>query len=139
MTTAYSMFIGLLLGIVMSQAGFSQWEMVQSAFNFSNLHLLWVFVAAAVSLAIGWRVVLLFQKDPDWPPRKFHKGTIPGGIIFGIGWVLCGACPVIAFVQLGEGKLGALLTIAGIFIGNAVYGFAHARYFRWDLKTCIDD
>ena len=59
-----------------------------------------------------------------------------GGVLFGAGWALTGACPSIALVQLGEGKLGALVTLVGIFAGNALYAAVHERYFRFSVGSC---
>jgi uncharacterized membrane protein YedE/YeeE len=63
---------------------------------------------------------------------------LAGGALFGVGWALSGACPSIALVQLGEGQLGALVTLAGIFLGNLAYSAIHDRYFRWSTQSCAD-
>ena len=63
----------------------------------------------------------------EWPPRPFHRGTLAGGAIFGLGWALSGACPGVIFTQIGEGKLYALLSLAGVFAGNALYGALFER------------
>ena len=59
-----------------------------------------------------------------------------GGVLFGVGWALSGACPGIILVQVGEGKLGALVTLAGVFLGNALYAAVHQRYFRFSVGSC---
>ena len=61
---------------------------------------------------------------------------VPGGVLFGIGWALCGACPSVPWVQLGEGKLASLATLAGVFAGTILYRTVHARFFRWDRGSC---
>ena len=62
-------------------------------------------------------------------------GEWPAGRLGGVA-VLTGACPGVAFAQLGEGQLMALITIVGIFIGNAIYAAAHRKFFRWDTGSC---
>jgi len=42
-------------------------------------------------------------------------------------------------VQLGEGQLAALVTVAGILVGTAIYRLIHARFFRWDRGSCEVD
>jgi uncharacterized membrane protein YedE/YeeE len=59
---------------------------------------------------------------PAWPPRPILKGTLLGGVLFGVGWALSGACPGVAVMQLGEGKLYALFILGGIVLGNWLYG-----------------
>jgi uncharacterized membrane protein YedE/YeeE len=68
-----------------------------------------------------------------------HAGTLIGGILFGVGWALTGACPSIALVQLGEGQLPAIFTLVGIVIGNFLYSVVHQRYLKWDTQNCLDD
>jgi uncharacterized membrane protein YedE/YeeE len=53
------------------------------------------------------------------------------------GWALSGGCPAIPMVQLGEGKLPALATVAGIFLGMLVYGVVQRRYLHWDTGSCL--
>jgi putative Ca2+/H+ antiporter (TMEM165/GDT1 family) len=50
-----------------------------------------------------------------------------------------GVCPAVAFVQLGEGKALALMTIAGVVLGNYLYSVVHERWFRWPTSGCADD
>lgn len=83
--------------------------------------------------AIGFFVL---RRARSLPPRLMHLGIVPGALLFGAGWALCGAWPGIAFVQIGEGQLTAFVTLAGMFAGNWIYGAAHARYFRWDARSC---
>jgi hypothetical protein len=49
---------------------------------------------------------------------------------------MTGACPSIALVQLGEGKIGALLTIFGIVTGVWVYRTIAAPSFQLDTGVC---
>jgi uncharacterized membrane protein YedE/YeeE len=71
--------------------------------------------------------------------RPIHRGTLLGGVLFGAGWALSGACPSIALVQLGEGQLAAAFTLAGIFTGNGLYAVARERYLHWDTGSCVDE
>jgi uncharacterized membrane protein YedE/YeeE len=63
---------------------------------------------------------------------------MPGSLLFGVGWALSGACPSVALVQIGEGKLAALATLVGIFAGNYGYAWLHERRFRWSTGSCND-
>ena len=129
--------VGLAFGVMLSRIGFSSWDEVHRMFTFADPRLLLTFGVAVVALTISWQVIARFSK-PRWAPRPIHRGSLAGGVLFGAGWALCGACPSIALVQLGEGQLGALLTLAGIFLGNWLYSVVHERYFRWTMATCAD-
>ena len=135
---AGTVLIGLGFGFVLSAVGFSSWDELHKMFTFVDLHLLFAFGGAVIVSAAAWFLIGRLW-SPTWSPRKIHPGTVPGGILFGIGWAICGACPSVAFIQVGEGQMGALLTIAGMFTGNWLYTHVHERYFRWSVGSCIDD
>ena len=125
--------IGLCFGFTLSRIGFSDFERVHQMFTFSSFELTLAFAAA---VATGWIGFRYLAPAEGHPPRHIHSGTIVGGVLFGIGWALCGACPSIALVQLGEGKLAAVLTLAGIFVGTRIYAPIHARFFNWPTESC---
>jgi uncharacterized membrane protein YedE/YeeE len=128
---------GLALGFVLSKAGFSSWDEVHAMFTFASLRLVFAFGLSVVVLAALWQVIGRFQ-PARLSPRPLHPGIIPGSLLFGVGWALSGACPSIALVQLGEGKLGAVFTLAGILAGNYAYSRLHERYFRWPASSCAE-
>ena len=86
----------------------------------------------------GTPVEIARASGATWSPRRLHQGTIVGGILFGAGWALSGACPGIALVQIGEGQLGAIATLGGILVGNWIYAAAHERWLRWPTEGCAD-
>ena len=45
-----------------------------------------------------------------------------GGIIFGLGWALAGACPGPMYVLAGAGYYSILVVIGGALLGTFVYG-----------------
>jgi hypothetical protein len=55
-------------------------------------------------------------------PKPWSRGLVPGGLLFGAGWALTGACPGTALAQVGEGKLIALVSIIGMLVGTYLYG-----------------
>lgn len=113
--------MGGLLGFSLSRIGFSSWDEVHAMFTFADLRLFLTFLSGVALLAAAFAVVLRVSK-PAWPPRPIERGTLMGGVVFGLGWALCGACPGVVFVQLGEGKAYALITLGGVFLGNWLYG-----------------
>ena len=59
--------------------------------------------------------------------KPYKRDLGPGSLLFGMGWGIAGACPGTALVMAGEGKLGALFTIAGIGLGTYLYGWYRSR------------
>jgi uncharacterized membrane protein YedE/YeeE len=131
MRIAAAGFFGVVMGFGLSRLGFSDYGEVHRMFTFQDFRLLLTFMGAVALILLGMRLV--GGAGEGRPP---HKGTAVGGILFGVGWALTGACPSIAVVQLGEGKLPALLTLAGILAGTLLYPRVHRRFFRWDSGSC---
>ena len=134
-----TLVLGVLFGFSLSRIGFSSWDEVHRMFVFADLRLVLTFGVAVMLLAIAYP--FMHGHFPQLVPvtsRPIHKGTVLGGLLFGVGWALCGACPSIVLVQLGEGQLGALVTLGGIVTGNYAYAVVRERYLHWDTKSCID-
>lgn len=133
-----TVLIGVALGYLLSRIGFSSWDQVHDMFTFADLRMTLVFGLGVAILVPTWIVIRRVQ-GVAWPKRTIHKGTLAGGVLFGVGWAICGACPSIAFVQIGEGQFAALVTILGVLIGNYGYSVLHERFFRWDTGSCLDE
>src|SRR5690606_37949537 len=124
--------MGALFGFALSRIGFSSWDEVHRMFTFESLRLLLAFMVGVCVLAFAWPLVRRYSTTPPrWSPRPVHPGSLAGGLLFGVGWALSGACPSIALVHLGEGQAAALFTLGGIFVGNWLYSWVHERFFRW--------
>jgi len=124
---------GLAMGFGLYRIGFSDFGEVHRLFTFADLRLLLTFMGAVVFAGVGFQIL---ARGKTIPPKKFMKGTIPGGILFGVGWALTGACPSIALVQLGEGRIPALATVAGILAGTWIFRVLRPRFFPWDSGSC---
>lgn len=121
------------MGITLSMGGLSDFEQIHGLFLLQNIPLLLVFACAIGLCMIGFATLC---RKREIAKKPYNGGTIPGSIMFGIGWAMTGACPSIALVQLGEGKIGALLTIFGIVTGVWVYRTIAAPSFQLDTGVC---
>ncbi|HRG10566.1 MAG TPA: YeeE/YedE thiosulfate transporter family protein, partial [Cyclobacteriaceae bacterium] len=45
-----------------------------------------------------------------------------GGILFGLGWAITGACPGPLFAQIGSGFLVVIVTLLSAIAGTWFYG-----------------
>ncbi|MFM7357037.1 MAG: DUF6691 family protein, partial [Sediminibacterium sp.] len=53
---------------------------------------------------------------------NFHKGQIIGGLCFGIGWALTGACPGPIFAIIGSGHSVFIVILISAIAGTWCYG-----------------
>ena len=127
---------GLALGFVLSRLGFTDWGELHGMLTLSDLRLVGAFGVAVVVTAIGLRVLTVGQ---HLPAKPFHSGIVPGALLFGVGWALSGACPGAALAQLGEGRLTALVSVVGVFVGSALYQAVAAASARAAARTSSTD
>jgi uncharacterized membrane protein YedE/YeeE len=125
--------LGLAFGFAFSCMGFTDFVEVHKMFTFQDLRLFLTFCGGVGLSMVGFFVLARGKKGMA---RSIHRGTIIGGVLFGVGWAMTGACPSGALVQLGEGKLIAFATLAGILVGAWAYPKIHRKLFRWPLEYC---
>jgi uncharacterized protein len=123
---------GLALGFSLAFIGFGDYGEVHRMFTFADLRLLLTFAGAVAVTGLGLR----FLVRRPLPKRPMHRGVVIGGALFGVGWVLTGACPGIALVQLGEGTMAALVSLASMLAGIRVYDAVNERWLHWEIGSC---
>ncbi len=128
--------LGIGLGVALSRLGFTDFGELHEMFTFAESRLFLAFAAGMLTLAMGFLLLTRVASGRALPHQPIHKGTIPGAVLFGLGWALCGACPAIPLVQLGEGKLAALVVIVGLVLGVGLCHLIRARYLKWEAVSC---
>ena len=102
-------------------------------FRLQSFHMYGVIGSAVV---IGMISILLIKKlniktlsgeKIELPKKEFNKGQIYGGLIFGFGWALTGACPGPMFAQIGSGAGVVLVTLLSALAGTWVYGLTREK------------
>jgi uncharacterized membrane protein YedE/YeeE len=124
---------GLLLGIALSSIGFTDFGEIHSMFKFQEARL---FLTYGLGIGVATVGFLVLRQARQMRPRPLHRGTVAGGLIFGAGWAITGACPAGALAQLGEGRVVAVFTVMGVVAGAWLYPVVHARFFRWPMVVC---
>lgn len=124
--TAY-LLAGIFFGFTLSRSGASHYDFIYYMFTGENLKLALLMGTAVVVGAIGMLILkALGNKDVHGKEIKINrkplnKYTVLGGILFGIGWAISGACPGTVLAQIGEGKILGLVTFSGMLFGTYVY------------------
>jgi uncharacterized protein len=124
---------GILFGILLVKSEVISWFRIQEMFRFQSFHMYGVIGSAVlvgmISVFIIKRLKLKsFTGDTiTFPVRKLSKGNIYGGLLFGFGWALTGACPGPLFAQLGSGALVTVVTLLSAIAGTWVYGLFYKK------------
>ena len=121
------------MGFVIARIGFADFGEVHRLFTLVDLRMLLTFAGAVGLAMLGFLILAHGHKLQE---KFLHKGTVPGGMMFGTGWAITGSCPSIALVQFGAGYMPAAVTMVGILIGAWVYKEMNGRVFYIDSGAC---
>lgn len=127
--------VGILFGIILTKGEVISWFRIQEMFRFQGFHMYGVFATAVpvamVSLQLMKRLgVRTLNGDLlEVPPKEMGKGIryMAGGVCFGLGWALTGACPGPLFALLGSGVGVIAVAILSALGGTWVYGWLRPR------------
>ena len=133
MTNFISVVLGALFGIILTKAEVISWFRIQKMFLFEEPYMYLIIgtavIVGAVSVFILKKLnVRSFTKEElKFSGKDLNKGTVIGGIIFGIGWAITGACPGPIFAQIGAGETAAVVTLIGAVAGVFVYNLVKSK------------
>ena len=123
------LLIGIALGIILVKSEAVSWYRIFEMFRFEAFHMYGIIGTA---IATGTILLLISKKFklkniegnimnvPD--KEKGLKRYIFGGILFGLGWALSGACPGPMYILVGTGVFTMLIVILAAVLGTYVYG-----------------
>ncbi|QEG41559.1 DUF6691 family protein [Roseimaritima ulvae] len=121
------LLIGIYLGILFTKSEVARWQRVHDMFLFREPHMyLIIGTAIVVAMASMWllkrfKVHAVTGQPIRYTPKPYHRGVLIGGVLFGAGWAITGACPGPIYAQIGGGEWIALLTFAGAVLGMYSY------------------
>jgi len=122
------LLVGILFGITLSKAEVISWFRIYEMFKLQSFHMYGVIGSA---VAIGIILMYFFKKGTlktlhgkeinVEPKKKGISRNLIGGIIFGLGWALGGACPGPMYILLGKGVVSILIVLFGAHLGAFLY------------------
>lgn len=123
------LLLGIVFGIVMAKSEAISWFRIQEMFRFQAFHMYGIIGTAVILGLIGVALIKKFnikdfQGNPILFPAK-DKSIIrylAGGIIFGLGWALSGACPGPMLVNIGYGFISMTIVFLFAIVGTYLYG-----------------
>jgi len=126
--------IGIFFGIVLIKTEVVSWFRIQEMFHFQSFHMYGILASAiavgviSVLLIKGLRLKSFGGEKIDLTPKPFNKvGNVTGGVIFGLGWALTGACPGPLYALFGAGYVSILVVIVSALAGVIVYGYLRPK------------
>ena len=124
---------GIFFGILLVKSEVISWFRIQEMFRLESFHMYGiigsaVFVGMISVYAIKkFHIKTIHKEKIEIIPKPFSKGQIYGGLLFGFGWAITGACPGPIFAQIGTGATVIIITLLSALAGTWTYGLIRHR------------
>jgi uncharacterized membrane protein YedE/YeeE len=122
------LIIGMLFGIILVKSQMISWFRIQEMFRLQGFHMYGVIGSAVIVGIISiqflkrLRLKTIHGEKIVIQEKIFHWGNVYGGLIFGLGWAITGACPGPLYAQVGSGFLVTIVTLLSAVAGTWTYG-----------------
>ena len=127
------LIMGVLFGIILVKSEVISWYRIQEMFRLQSFHMFGVIGSAVVTgmlsilLIKNFNIKTIKGEKIELPTKQFNKGQIYGGLIFGFGWAITGACPGPLFAQIGSGFGVIIITLLSAIAGTWLYGLLREK------------
>ncbi len=124
---------GTLFGIILTKSEVISWFRIQEMFRLESFHMYGVIGSAilvgviSVFIIKRFDIKTIYGEKVDLHSTPFNKGQVIGGLCFGFGWALTGACPGPLFAQIGTGATVTIITLLSAISGTWVYGLVREK------------
>ncbi len=121
---------GTYFGIILTAAEMNSWYRIQEMFHFASFHMYGILISAILTAAVSVRLMRRFGardldgNHPDLEPKEFKNGGRKywmGGLVFGLGWGVTGACPGPIYTLIGSGYGVVVVMLIAALAGAASY------------------
>ena len=125
-------FLGVVFGIILVKSEVVSWFRIQEMFRLESFYMFGI-IGSAVAIAMlslqlikRFNIKTIHGDSIYLPQKKFNKGQIYGGLLFGLGWALTGACPGPMFAQIGTSAV-VIVSLLSAIAGTWVYGLVRTK------------
>lgn len=116
-----ALLAGVVLGASAHRAGLCTVKAVAEVATTGRAHILWSFLKASLWTTGILALAALFGAAVDLGQRPILASGIAGGLIFGLGAAVNGACSFSTLSRLADGHLVMLFTVLGWGIGIVLF------------------
>lgn len=120
--------VGALFGVIFVKSEVISWFRIQEMFRLQSFHMYGIIGSAVIVGVVSvwlikkFNVKTIYGEKIEFHTKTFNKGQVYGGLIFGLGWAVTGACPGPLFAQIGTGASVIGITLLSALAGTWLYG-----------------
>ena len=134
MRTFGYLLIGIFFVVLMYKSEADSWFRIYEMFHFDSFHMYGIIGSALVLGVIGVQIIKRQKMNTFFgdsikiaPKERGYKNYFFGGIIFGLGWALAGACPGPIYTLIGAGYVSIIVVLVGALLGAFLYGLLRKK------------
>jgi uncharacterized membrane protein YedE/YeeE len=127
------LIVGVLFGVVFVKAEIISWFRMQEMFKMQSFHMYGVIGTAVIVGALSiycikkYKIKTIYGEEIMFTNKTFNWGQVFGGMLFGLGWALTGACPGPLFAQIATGSFAVIIVLMSAIAGTWVYGLVREK------------
>lgn len=112
---------GTIFGIILIKVEAITWFRIQEMFYFDSFHMYGVLGSGILTAFLGLQLLKKFKGITSQPKPLEWKANATGGLLFGLGWGITGACTGPLFTLIGLQIWPALIILISAFLGTFIY------------------
>ena len=132
--TLTGLSMGVVFGVALEKSRVFEPGIILGQFQLRNFIMLKVFLSASVTGLIALALLNGTDTVALHPKATFYVANLMGGLIFGAGMALAGACPGTVLAQIGAGYKDAWAVLIGGLAGTYAFGYFYPT-IKADLLT----
>jgi uncharacterized membrane protein YedE/YeeE len=134
MKIVLTLLLGFLFGNVLIASQAFSWFRIQEMFHFDSFHMYGLLFSAIGTGALSLFILKKFKvrsikgNELEIKPKPAQiSANIIGGLIFGLGWSISGACSAPLYILIGMHWHIGLILLAGALVGTLLYGIFKSK------------
>ena len=129
-----TLILGFCFGSILIYSQAYSWYRIQEMFHFESFHMFGLLFSAIGTSSLALFILKKFGiksvsgNQIEVKPKPLQlKANIAGGLIFGIGWSISGACSAPVYVLVGMHWQIGLFLFTCALLGTFIYGLLDSK------------
>lgn len=132
-----TLILGFVFGSILIASQAFTWYRIQEMFHFQSFHMFGLLFSAIGTAALSIWIIKkrkqrsVFGNELEITPKKLEwKANIFGGLIFGLGWSISGACSAPVYILAGFHWPTGVVLLIGAFVGTIIFALLENKLPR---------
>jgi uncharacterized membrane protein YedE/YeeE len=126
------LLMGIIFGFALEKGRVFEPGMIVGQFQLRNFIMVKMFAGAIAVTMIVFALLVAVGWGDFHPKVTIFPAVIFGGLVFGAGMALAGACPGTVLAQIGAGYKDSWAIVIGGLLGSITYGYLEPMFSSWN-------